>query len=297
MKILVTGAAGQVGSYLVEMLSEKHEVRGIDLRKSGIDNVDKSIEIGDIKEYQFMMSQTRECDAVVHVAAQVSVERSLTDPIFDAAENIMGTLNVLETSAKTLVPQVVYISSAAIFGEPVRVPIDESHPTNPKSPYGVSKLAAENYLFVFQECYGMNVTSIRPFNIYSQRQDPDSPYSGVITRFIDLVKDGKEPMIEGDGLQTRDFVSVHDVNQMIELCLGDEKAHGQRFNCGTGKPTTIKALAELIIELSGKNLEPITRPARPGDIRDSHADISKAKDVLGYEPKVSLNDGLAELFD
>ena len=295
MKILVTGAAGQLGSYAVEHLSKDHEVIGLDRVKSGIESIDSQLVIGDIKDYELMMRLARDRDAVVHAAAQVSVERSLTDPIFDASENIIGTLNVLETSAKTMVKHFIYISSAAIFGDPTAVPLDEGHPTSPKSPYGVSKLAAENYCFAFRECYGLNVTSIRPFNIYSKRQDPQSPYSGVITKFIERINNDTNPNIQGDGSQTRDFVSALDVVQMIELCLLNEQAYGQTFNCGTGVPTSIKELAEILIDISGRKLEPEYLEERPGDIRHSHADISKAGKMLGYGPKVSLKDGLAEL--
>ena len=293
MKILVTGAAGQLGSYLMEQLSKEHEVSGIDIK-------DPKFEMpgfvkGDIKDYRLAMDSCKGKDVVIHTAAQVSVDRSLSDPVMDARENIMGTINLLEAAAKTMAGQFIYISSAAIFGEPVKVPLDETHPTVPLSPYGVSKLAGENYTIAFQESYGLKATSIRPFNIFSQRQDPQSPYSGVITRFVELAKEGSPLTIHGKGIQTRDFVHANDVVKMIELCLGNEKAYGQRFNCGTGNSTSIKELAEAIIELSGKEITIEYMDARKGDILHSQADISKAKKLLGYQPLVGLKEGLAEL--
>lgn len=295
MKILVTGAAGQLGSYLAEHLSKEHEVLGLDIRESDNEMGSSQFTQGNTSDYRLAMSLCKGADAVIHAAAQVSVERSISDPIFDAKENILGTVNMLEAATKCMVPHFVYISSAAIFGDPVNVPVDEGHPRQPKSPYGVSKLAGENYVFAFQGTYGLKATSIRPFNIYSPRQDPDSPYSGVITRFVERVKEKKALIIHGDGNQTRDFVSARDVVQIVEKCLGNPKAHGESFNCGTGVPTTINELAEHIIGLSGKDLKIEHTEERKGDIKHSHADIGKSTELLGYKPEVKLHDGLAEL--
>jgi len=297
MKILVTGASGQLGSYLAETLSGSgHEVVGLDVVKSENSIGKSEFVLGDINYYMLAMDLCRGVEAVVHAAAQVSVDRSISDPIFDAKDNILGTLNMLEAAAKSMADQFIYISSAAIFGEPVKVPLDEEHPTRPLSPYGVSKLAGENYCFAFQESYGLAVTSIRPFNIYSPRQDPHSPYSGVITRFVERTTAKEDLIIHGDGLQTRDFVSVHDVVKLVESCLGNERAKGERFNAGTGKATTVKELADIVIRLSGKEIRTEHVQERKGDIKHSVADISKAKKLLGYEPKVRLEEGLAELF-
>ncbi len=295
MKILITGAAGQLGSYLAEHLSKRHEVTALDIVRAEHDLGRSEFVLGDVKDYRLAMDLCKGVDAIVHAAAQVSVDRSVTDPVFDAKENILGTLNMLETATKTMVGHFIYISSAAIFGEPVNVPLDEEHPTRPLSPYGVSKLAGENYSFAFQETYGLPVTAIRPFNIYSPRQDPDSPYSGVITRFIDRMAKGEKLMIHGDGAQTRDFVSAHDVVRLVETCLEDPKAQGQRFNCGTGIGTSVKELAELVIRLSGKDVGMEHADQRKGDIKHSCADITKATELLDYQPKIKLEEGLAEL--
>jgi UDP-glucose 4-epimerase len=296
MKILVTGASGQLGSYLVEALSADHEITGLDLKPTAHPVKGAKHILGDIGDYRLSMNLCRGRDAVIHTAAQVSVDRSVSDPVFDAKENILGTVNLLETAAKSMVGQFIYISSAAIFGNPERVPIGEMHPTRPLSPYGVSKLAGENYAFAFQESYGLGVTSIRPFNIYSRRQDPNSPYSGVISRFVERAKAGEAPTIYGDGSQTRDFIHVSDVVGMVKLCLGNPDAKGQAFNCGTGKATTVNELAAEVIRLSGKELEVSYSEPRKGDILHSSADISKAKKILGFKPGMKLGKGLADFF-
>ena len=177
----------------------------------------------------------------------------------------------------------------------MKVPLDEEHPTKPLSPYGVSKLAGENYAFAFQESYGLKATSIRPFNIFSPRQDPQSPYSGVITRFVERAGEKKPLKIHGDGSQTRDFVHASDVVKMVELCLDNEKAYGQAFNCGTGSAISISELATIINELSENDSEMEYGESRKGDILHSQADISKAKELLGYQSSVGLKEGLAGL--
>lgn len=296
MKILITGAAGQLGSYLVDALSRKNEITGLDLRKPGFPVKGVKHVIGDIADYRLAMDLCRGKDAIIHTAAHVSVDRSISDPVFDARENILGTVNMLETATKSMVGQFVNISSAAIFGNPVTTPLDEAHPTKPLSPYGVSKLAGENYAFAFQETYGLRVTSIRPFNIYSPRQDPNSPYSGVISKFIECAKAKETLTIYGDGAQTRDFIHANDVVSMVELCLGNQEASGEAFNCGTGKNTSIKELANAIIKVSGSKCKIQYAESRKGDIKHSVADIAKAKKILGYRPTMTLKNGLADFF-
>ncbi len=296
MKILVTGSAGQLGSYLVDALAAEHQVTGLDVKDTRWPAKAAEQVKGDIGDYRLAMKLCRGMDAVIHTAAQVSVDRSVSDPVLDARENILGTVNMLETATKSMVGQFIYISSAAIFGNPVNVPIPEDHPTRPLSPYGVSKLAGENYAFAFMETYGLGVTSIRPFNIYSPRQDPASPYSGVISRFVDCVKEGEKLTIFGDGLQTRDFIAAGDVVRMVELCLGNDEARGLAFNCGTGKATTVNELAALVAKLSGKKPEIEHTELRKGDIKHSVADISLARKVLRFKPATKLRDGLGGFF-
>ncbi len=291
MNILVTGAAGQLGSYIVDTLGDNHDVIGLDLRPGNGKNINQ----GDIKDYRLAMQTSRGMDIIIHTAAQVSVDRSISDPVMDANENILGTINMLEAAAKAMAKQFIYISSAAIFGNPVSVPIDEEHPTNPMSPYGASKLAGEKYAFAFQESYGLNATAIRPFNIFSPRQDPQSPYSGVITKFIELAREGKPLSIHGKGDQTRDFVHALDVVSMVEKCIGNQKAYGQSFNCGTSEATSIKELAEIINEISGNDAGTKHTESRKGDIKHSVADISKAREKLDFSPSIGLKQGLEGL--
>ncbi len=296
MKILVTGSAGQLGSYLVEALAAEHQVTGLDLRDTRWP-VKRAEQVkGDVGDYRLAMKLCRGRDAVIHTAAQVSVERSVSDPVMDARENILGTINMLEAATKSMVGQFIYISSAAVYGNPAKVPIGEDHPTRPLSPYGVSKLAGENYAFAFMETYGLGVTSIRPFNIYSPRQDPASPYSGVISRFVDRAKAGEGLTVFGDGAQTRDFIAAEDVVRMVGLCLGNKKAMGRAFNCGTGKATSVNELAKTVAKLSGKKLGIEHAEERKGDIKHSLADISGAKKVLGFRPGTKLKDGLSRFF-
>jgi UDP-glucose 4-epimerase len=166
------------------------------------------------------------------------------------------------------------------------------------SPYGVSKLSGEKYAMAFSKVYGLPATAIRPFNIYSPRQDPSNPYSGVISKFIDRIGGGRRPLIFGDGSATRDFVSVHDVVNMVLLMIKTNGCVGQVFNCGTGEPKRIDELARIVARLHGReDLTPELQPARPGDIKDSYADISLARRILGYRPKVSLEEGLREVIE
>ncbi len=275
--ILVTGSSGQVGSYLVENLPQ-----AIGLDKEPSKYTDILFDLVNKKLAEVLCYY--EIEKIIHCAAQVSVEKSVEDPPYDAENNIMGTLNLLEYARKKDIEQFIYISSAAVYGEPQYLPIDEEHPKKPISPYGLSKLVGEMYVEMYHKLYGLKYTIIRPFNIFSPRQKPDDPYSGVITIFVNRAKKGLPLIIYGDGEQTRDFVSIDDVVSFIKLCL--EKNISGIFNCGTGKPTKIIDLAKMIIELSGKNLKIEFAPPRKGDIRHSYADISR---VLKYGHKIKTN--------
>jgi UDP-glucose 4-epimerase len=299
-RVLLTGGLGQVGSYLCEALVAKGHIVTI------LDNVSSKFRPyppeanfvkGDIRDSGLVNILMGQADIVIHCAAQISVARSMEDPVFDANNNVMGTLILLNAARKANIMRFVYFSSAAVYGDPVHLPVDELHPQDPMSPYGASKLSGEKYALMFHRAYGLPSTAIRPFNIYSPRQDPSNPYSGVISKFIDNVSHGKPPVIFGDGTATRDFVSVHDVVDLVMLMLEKDAAVGKVFNCGTGNVTSIGELAEIIISLYGKDLKAVCEPERPGDIKDSYADISLAKKVLGYSPKVSLKDGLREIID
>ncbi len=300
-RYLVTGGLGQVGSYITEALikSGAEVVILDDLSSNGRDSIPGTKLVkGDIRDKALVKDLLKDVDCIVHCAAQIFVARSVEDPLFDADNNIMGTLNLLNATRNSNVKRFVYFSSAAVYGDTVSLPVDEEHPQNPMSPYGVSKLAGEKYALAFNKIYGIPATAIRPFNIYSPRQDPSNPYSGVISKFIDRASTGRPPIIFGDGTATRDFVSVHDVVDMVLLMLEKEAAVGKVFNCGTGDSTTVGQLAQTIIDLYGNsNLKPELRDERPGDIKFSYADISRAKELLGYIPKVKLEEGLREMVE
>lgn len=294
MRVLVTGSSGQLGSYVCELLSDREEVVGIDLRPARTEG-SNTVE-GDIRDPDVVRRALSGVDAVVHCAAQVSVERSTEDPYTDMDINVGGTLNLLHESAEADVRRFVYISSAAVLGNPQRVPIDEAHPTEPMSNYGASKLAGERYSIAYSHSRGLGCVVVRPFNFYSSRADPNSPYSGVITKFISRVGAGKPPVIEGDGLQTRDFIHAQDVARFVAAVLGHtDDLSGQVFNCGSGTATTVLDLARTVISIGGKDMEPEFVAPRKGDIRHSLADMGKARSMLGYATTVPLRDGLTDM--
>jgi len=284
-KILITGSSGQLGSYLIENIPESI---GVDLKASQYTQL-----VWDLRKNPEEILRNYEIDTIIHAAAQVSVVKSVEVPKFDAENNIMGTINLLEYARKHDVEHFIYISSAAVYGEPKYLPIDEEHPTEPESPYGLSKLTGEKYALLYHKLYGIKVASVRPFNIFSPRQDPQNPYSGVISIFVERAKKGLSLIIYGDGEQTRDFVNKEDVVQLIKLVI--EKEATGIYNCATGKETSINELARIIKELSQKSIEIIHDRPRKGDIRRSYASIEKAK-KLGYWPKTNLREDIKYYF-
>lgn len=297
-KILITGGMGQVGSYLVDRLHKDFELTILDNLSSNIrDNLPEGVSL--IKEdirSPVAQDLAASNDIIIHTAAQISVVRSMDDPLFDADNNVIGTLNLLEGARKGNIDKFIYMSSAAAYGNPEYLPVDEKHPQDPMSPYGVSKLSGEKFCTMYYQAFGLPTVCIRPFNIYSPRQDSSNPYSGVISKFIGRVKEGMSPIIFGDGSQTRDFVSVHDIVNMIVLLVNDQKSNGQVFNVGTGQKTTVKELAQIILDIFDSSLDIEFKDWMPGDIKDSYSDISKAKSI-GYSPKVELKQGLQEIVD
>jgi len=206
--------------------------------------------------------------------------------------NIISAVNLLDACVENGVKKFIYISSATVYENPIYVPVDEKHPTNPLSPYGVSKLAGEHYTKIYSG--KMHVNIVRPFNVYSERMDPKNPYSGMIAKFIERAKRGLSPIIYGDGKQTRDFIHAEDVARAIELVL-EKGESGEVYNIGTGRETSIIELAEIIMDIAGINSKLIFNKPRKGDIRRSCADISKAK-KLGFKPKTDLRSDLEEIF-
>ena len=291
--ILVTGASGQIGSYVLERFVDKHDAVGVDLKPCSIKDLKDLVFQGDLRNYEFVRKVVKDVNIVIHLAAQVSVENSWNDPVYDAENNIIATINLLKASSNVGVDKFIYISSAAVYGNPRYVPVDEEHPKNPISPYGVSKLAGEYYCKIFAD--KIHTVIVRPFNVFSARMDPNNPYSGVIAKFISRVKRGLPPIIYGDGKQTRDFVYVKDVVNLIEIALkrGENR---EVYNVGTGRETSILELAKIVMDIAEINDKPVFDKPRKGDIRRSCADISKAR-KLGFEPKTDLRKNLEEIFE
>jgi UDP-glucose 4-epimerase len=288
--ILITGASGQIGSYIFESLADREEVIGVDLRECTAKDLRDFFVLGDLRDEKLAERLVRDADVIIHLAAQVSVEKSWEDPFFDAENNLIATLNLLKFCDGQ---KFIYFSSAAVYGDPVYVPIDEEHPKNPMSPYGVSKLSGEYYCRVFSE--KVEPVIIRPFNVFSSRMDPKSPYSGVISKFISRVKQGLPPVIFGDGKQTRDFVHVRDVVEFVKIAMKRGKSC-EAYNVGTGKETSILDLAKMILEIANLDLEPVFSKPRKGDIRRSCANIEKAKNI-GFEPKTNLRKDLERILE
>jgi len=301
--VLVTGGAGFIGSHLVDRLvNSGYNVRVMDNLSTGkLTNIQEHIENGtvdfvegDIKDLEQVKNCVHGVDAVLHLAAVTSVPFSVKNPTLTYETNAAGTLNLLVSLAEERVGKFVFISSCAVYGEPQYLPIDELHPTNPISPYAESKLLGERYCLGFHENKLLKSVALRFFNVYGLRQGLND-YSGVITRFVDKLKQGLPLIVYGDGSQTRDFIHVSDIVEAIQSCLENEGAEGQVFNVGSGKPTSINELANTVLSLVGSDFEVIHKAPREGDITYSYADTSKAKKLLDYKPQTTLNDGLREI--
>jgi nucleoside-diphosphate-sugar epimerase len=305
-RILVTGGAGFIGSHLVDhLLKRDYEVTVIDDLSSGrieniIDQRCKNLRFikGDIRDFKLVKRIVKDVDAIFHEAALASTDLSVKDPIAVNEINVGGTLNLLKAASESCVKRFIYASSAAVYGNISVRKKKENMTQTPLSPYAVSKLAAENYVWIFHRLYGLETVVLRYFNVYGPRQRFDSEwaYGGVIGIFMTRIFQKLPPIIHGDGNQTRDFVYVQDVVSANMLALNCRKASGEIFNVGTGKRTSINQIAKLLKELIGQeNLGSVYSAPRPGDIRDSCADISKARRILRYDPAYSISDGLAQL--
>lgn len=303
-RVLVTGGAGFIGSHLVDqLLSKGLEVVVLDNLSGGkIENVKQHIGKGDfqfvrgdIRNYHLVKELAMDVDAVFHLAALISVPESIRNPDLTDDVNVDGTLNLLKAFLDSSVKRFVYASSCAVYGEADSLPIREDFPLKPISPYGVSKVAAENYVRVFHRVYGLETVCLRFFNVYGPRQ-AYSDYSGVITQFFNRVSSNLHLVIFGDGEQTRDFVHVQNIVEANMLALRTKQIAGETFNIGSGTGTTINQLADMLLEVTNKTDLKMThsRPKK-GEIRHSVADISKAKMKLRYYPKVSLKNGLKDL--
>ena len=300
MKALVTGGGGFIGSHLARrLLRDGYEVRVLDNfatgRRENLLDVWDDIELveGDIQSYERVHNAVRGCHVVAHIAALPSVPRSVQDPLTSNATNVTGTLNVLLAARDSGVGRLVYASSSSVYGANPDLPKREEQPTLPISPYAVAKLAGESYCRTFNEVFGLETVSLRFFNVFGPGQDPLSQYAAVIPRFITTLLDGRSPTIYGDGEQSRDFTYVDNVLDGIMLALGTAGNGGKVFNLATGHGATLNQLYRQLAEIIGSDVEPVYEPARPGEVRQSQADITRAKEALGFDPAVSLEDGLA----
>lgn len=296
MKCVVTGGAGFIGSHLVrELLREGHEVLVVDDLSTGRrQNLDGTgVEIAEYDLTSDELGDTlRGTDVVFHLAAIPSVPRSVREPLRSHAASATATLKLLLSAKEAGVRTFVNSSSSSVYGNVARPPMRESMPTVPRSPYAVAKLAAEGYTRVFATLFGMRTVSLRYFNVFGPRQDPGSAYAAAIPRFITAYMRRDKPVVYDDGGQSRDFTYVANVVDANIRAAKAEALAGESINIAAGEPRTVLELLRAIADVLGYWLEPEYLPARPGDIRDSHADVALARDLLGYRPTVSFLEGL-----
>lgn len=298
MKIVITGGAGFIGSNLAEELSKDNEIIVLDDlfagKLSNIRDLDIKFVKGSITDLDLLQKLFKDVEYVFHQAAIASVPRSINDPVASNNANINGTLNVLVAAKDSGVKKVICASSSSVYGDTPELPKREEMKPTPKSPYAITKLAGEYYSTVFSEVYGLKTVSLRYFNVYGPKQDPSSEYAAVIPKFIRKAQENKPPIIYGDGEQTRDFTFVKDVVNANILAL--ERGEGV-FNIASGSRISINELADKIIAMYGKSLKPIHESPRPGDVKHSLADISKAEKELRYKPEYVLEEGLRETIE
>jgi len=309
VKVLITGAAGFIGSNLLEFfLAKGLYVRGLDNFSTGFkENIEDAVLEaskknkkpkfdfieGDIRNYSDCLKSTKNIDVVFHEAALGSVQKSINKPLDSNSANVDGTINLLKSSLDNKVKIFVYASSSSVYGDSKVLPKSEEMPPNPKSIYAVTKLTAEYYCGLFYKLYGLGTICLRYFNIFGKRQNPDSIYSAVIPRFIKNSLKGKPVEIYGDGKQTRDFTYIDNVIEAnIKAVMSGKKAFGQNFNIACGNRTSINDLCKKIAEYTGNKKNPIYKQERKGDVKHSEADINKAGKILDYNVTCSIDKGL-----
>ena len=301
MKYLVTGGAGFIGSNIVsELLKQGQQVVVLDNFATGkrenilplMKNENLTMIEGDLRSFHIVRSAVKGVDYILHQGALPSVPRSINDPITSNDVNILGMLNILEAAKEFGVKRVITASSSSIYGNSETLPKVETMPVNPLSPYALTKYAQERYCQIFSQIYGLETVALRYFNVFGPNQDPTSQYSAVIPKFIKLIMADKEPVIYGDGSQSRDFTFVeNNVWANIQACTAP-KAAGEVINIACGERYTLIDLVNMINEILGKKIEPKFEKDRAGDVKHSLAGIDKAKEVLGYEVKVDFREGL-----
>jgi len=295
MRVIITGGAGFIGSHITDLLlKNQHEILIVDNLSTGkVERIPKGVglKVADVRNYDEIKNVFCEFkpEVIYHLAAQIDVQTSINDAAADATTNIVGGINVLNAAVAAGAKKVIYASSAAVYGEPEYLGIDEKHAVCPMSPYGITKHTLEHYLAIYRDMYGLDYTVLRFANVYGPRQEAKGE-GGVVSVFTERLLKNIEARIFGDGTFTRDFVCVYDIAQANYLAL--TRGSGEIFNIGTGIPTSVNELYAVIKEACNSSLDPIYAPMRKGDIPHSYFDISKAREILGYEPKYSLKEGL-----
>lgn len=306
-KFLVTGAAGFIGSNLVEaILNLGYEVKGLDNFSTGKreniqlfqDNPSFEFIEGDIRDLETCMNACQDVDFVLHQAAWGSVPRSIEMPLLYEEINIKGTLNMLEAARENGVKKFVYASSSSVYGDEPNLPKKEGIEGNLLSPYALTKRVNEEYGKLYTKLYGLDTYGLRYFNVFGRRQDPNGVYAAVIPKFIKLLLNNERPTINGDGQQSRDFTYIENVIEAnLKSCLAPHEAAGHAYNIAYGGRVFLIELYNVLCEALDKKTEPIFGPERKGDIKHSNADISKAKELLGYDPEWSFEKGVAAAID
>lgn len=305
MRALITGGAGFIGSSLVDgLLAAGAEARVLDNFSTGnranLAHVAGNVEVveGDLRSYERVHNAVAGCDVVFHQGALPSVPRSIADPLTSSEINVGGTLNVLLAARDAGVRRVVFASSSSVYGDAPGFPREESQATEPMAPYAVSKLAAEQYCRVATRVYGLETVSLRYFNVFGPRQDPLSQYSAVIPKFIAALREGRAPLVYGDGGQSRDFTYVTDIVRANLLAAdAPAPAAGRVINIACGRDHSLNELVALLRSLVGSDVEAELAESRPGDVRRSLADISLARELLGFVPEVDFEEGLRRTVD
>jgi UDP-N-acetylglucosamine/UDP-N-acetylgalactosamine 4-epimerase len=310
MKVLVTGGAGFIGANIVKKLLESENVSGVrildNLATGNLKNIeefesDPRFEFiqGDIRDYETCLQACAGINAITHQAALGSVPRSINDPLTTNNVNITGTLNIFTAAKERSVKRVVYAASSSTYGDHPGLPKVEDKIGNPLSPYAVTKYVNELYARVYADIYGLELIGLRYFNVFGPKQNPQGAYAAVIPLFIKAVLNNEPPLINGDGNHSRDFTFVENAVQanLVALFTENEKAVNQVYNIAYGTQTSLNELFELIKEIGGSDLAPKYGPERRGDVKHSLADISKAKNFLGYDPEFSIREGMKETFE
>lgn len=306
MKALVTGGGGFIGSHIAERLCrDGHEVAVLDNfstgRRENLAHLLADIRLieGDIQSYERAHTAVKGCDVVFHQAALPSVPRSIQDPLTSNAVNVIGTLNVLLAARDSGIRRVVYASSSSVYGADPTLPKHEKLKTVPISPYAVAKLAGEGYCRSFAQVYGLETVALRYFNVFGPRQDPTSQYSAVIPRFITSCLEGRRPIIFGDGEQSRDFTYISNVvdANLLAANTADIGAAGEVYNVACGERTTLNEVIAQIADVTGRALKPRHEDPRPGDVRHSLADFSRAERDFAYRPSTTFRQGLERLIE